>query len=171
MWLGHPFPCPFKLAANGKCMTEGEQSKPEPGRDRYGRTGEPRKTRGIRFTQSEWEKVRMAAERRNISAAEFVRATILDVARDTNGIGTDAKLADLAPLIERTFRYAYILATLKRDEMLRDGRGDEVEDLIAAAREVQDSVQRQQPSLQTQRARASASDRPEHETDGASSRR
>ena len=44
------------------------------------------------------------------------------------------------PLIERTFRYVYMLATLKRDELVRDGRGDEAEKLIAAAREVQDGL-------------------------------
>lgn len=32
--------------------------------------------------------------------------------------------AELAPLIERTFRYVYMLTTLRRDELIRDGRGD-----------------------------------------------
>ena len=36
----------------------------------------------------------------------------------------------LAPLIERTFRYAYLLATLKRDEMVDEGRGAEVDGMV-----------------------------------------
>ena len=48
----------------------------------------------------------------------------------------------LEPLIERTFRYCYMVATKMRDEMIRDGREEELEKLIAAARAVQETLGR-----------------------------
>ena len=103
------------------------------------RAGDPRKTRGIRFSESEWEEVKAAAERHDVPAAEFVRATILEVARGRERPGAD--LASLAPLIERTFRYAWMLATHRRDELIEAGRGEEMEKLVEAARELQESLQ------------------------------
>ena len=48
----------------------------------------------------------------------------------------------LAPLIERMFRYTWFLATEKRDAMVREGRGKEVDALVAEARTLQDSLRR-----------------------------
>jgi len=93
-----------------------------------------RRTRGIRFSETEWREVREAAERRGVPAAEFVRATVLGAARGGDGA---PDLAALAPLIERTFRYAWMLATLRRDEMAAAGRGEEVERLVERARDFQ----------------------------------
>ena len=59
---------------------------------------------------------------------------------NASGVEAPAIPVGLAPLIERTFRYAYLLATLKRDEMIDEGRGAEVEALVKAARKLQDSV-------------------------------
>ena len=59
---------------------------------------------------------------------------------NASGDETSTIPVGLAPLIERTFRYAYLLATLKRDERVDQGRGAEVEALVKAARELQDSV-------------------------------
>ena len=39
------------------------------------------------------------------------------------------------------FRFTYMLATHKRDELSRDWRGDETEKLVKAARELQDLLQ------------------------------
>ena len=76
-----------------------------------------RKPRAIRFSDSEWEEVKKAAERYRVPAAEYVRTTILHIARDPSGPGSGTIPADLVPLIERTFRYAYMLATKLRDDM------------------------------------------------------
>jgi len=46
----------------------------------------------------------------------------------------------LAPLIERTFRATYMLASRMRDEMLDAGRSEELDALIRAARELQDEL-------------------------------
>ena len=42
--------------------------------------------------------------------------------------------ADLAPLIERTFRYTYMLATRMRDEMVDNGQAEELDKLVNEAR-------------------------------------
>ncbi len=141
MSAGCPFPGPVRATGRGDCMTTTYPSKPEPGSAEAIEPDEPRKTKGIRFSRSEWAEIKAAAERRDVAAAEFVRTTCLDAARDPTNAGADAILADMAPLIERIFRYVYMLATLRRDELVRDGRGEEVEKLIAAAREVQDRLQ------------------------------
>ena len=43
----------------------------------------------------------------------------------------------------RIYRSTHILATLKRDEMLREGRDGEMEKTIQAARELQASLRKQ----------------------------
>ena len=98
------------------------------------KAADARRTRGIRFSDSEWEEVKTAAESLDMPAAEFVRERILGIARGESGANTAAVLAALTPLIERTFRYTYMLATHKRDDLTRDGRGEEMEQLVKAAR-------------------------------------
>ena len=121
-------------------MTRTDPSTPgSPGTD-AGLQDETRKTRGIRFTQSEWEEIKAAALRHDVAAAEFVRMACLDAARADEEVDAQPRTTDLAPLVERTFRYCYMLATLRRDELIQDGRGDEVERLIATARDIQDGL-------------------------------
>ena len=127
-------------------MTTTDPSKPEPGGTDTGLPDETRKTRGIRFTQSEWDEIKAAALGRDVAAAEFVRMACLDAARAGREVDAQSGTADLAPLVERTFRYAYMLATLKRDELVNDGRGDEVERLIWAARGIQDGLRKGRPA-------------------------
>ena len=98
-----------------------------------------RKTRSIRFTDAEWREVRLAAERHGVPAAEFVRDTILAAARGDRA----PSLAALAPLIERTFRYSWMLATQKRNELDEAGRGAEMETLVKEARALQHRLQDQ----------------------------
>ena len=115
-------------------MTDSDPLPAESAAAAAGDRGAARRTRGIRFSESEWREVRAAAERRGVPAAEFVRAAVLGAARG----GNDASdLAALAPLIERTFRYAWMLATLRRDEMAAAGRGEEVERLVEQAKDFQ----------------------------------
>ena len=122
-------------------MTEPDPHEPETRGASSDKPTDVRKPRGIRFSDSEWEEVRTAAERNDVPVAEFVRDTILDIARGRAAAETPTFPADLVPLIERTFRYAYMLATHKRDDLVRDGRGDEMEKLVKAARELQDQLQ------------------------------
>ena len=106
------------------------------------KSGDVRKTRGIRFSESEWEEVKKAAAAHEMPAAEFVRERILELARAPESVGPGPVAGSMAPLIERMFRYTWFLATEKRGEMLREGREDELDKLIAEARAFQKSLRR-----------------------------
>ena len=121
-------------------MTPTDAPDPADGDPPADKQGDARRTRGIRFSDSEWEEVKTAAERHAVPAAEFVREKILDFARSPDGPDAAAIPPSLAPLIERMFRYTWLLATLKRDELVRDGRGEEIEKLVEEARALQDSL-------------------------------
>ena len=105
-----------------------------------GKPGDNRRTRSIRFSDSEWEEVKRAARAHGLPAAEFVRQTILGLACDPAGGGAPLIPPSLAPLIERMFRYTWFLATERRGAMLREGRGEELEKLVAEARDFQESL-------------------------------
>ena len=92
-------------------------------------------------SDSEWEEARTAAERNDVPVVEFVRERILEVTRGPAAADITGIPAHLAPLMERNFRYTYMLATQKRDDLIRDGHGDEIEKLVKAARHLQDSLQ------------------------------
>ena len=88
--------------------------------DDHGTTGAEakRQPHSIRFLEPEWERIEVFAEARGLTAPEFVRfATLAAVADEGNSA------VRLVPLIERTFRTTYILASRLRNEMLdRAGR-------------------------------------------------
>lgn len=118
-------------------MTKSDRTEPESGNAPTANQGGARRTRGIRFSDSEWQEVKAAAELHDVPAAEFVRTKILDAARGRAG----ATPASLAPLIERTFRYAYMLVTHKHGELIHEGRGEELEKLAQEAQALQDELQ------------------------------
>ena len=62
-------------------MTKNDRPNPESANTPTAKRGNARRTRGIRFSDSEWEQVKAAAEMHDVPAAEFVRKTILDFAR------------------------------------------------------------------------------------------
>ena len=99
---------------------------------------EKRTPRSIRFHDPEWERIEAFAEARGLAAAEFVRFAALAAIGDESGVaGGTGRLDRLAPLIERTFRYGYMIATKMRGDMLEAGREEELEALVAAARGLQ----------------------------------
>ena len=106
---------------------------------------DPRKSRTIRFSDSEWNQVETAANEQGIPAAQFVRDAALSATHGKSVEDVGTLPPGLVKLIETTYRYAYILATLKRDELIRSRRGDEMEELVRAARESQ-SLLLNQPS-------------------------
>lgn len=94
----------------------------------------------IRFSDPEWRLVENAAIKRGIPVAEYVRTVALDAA-EGKFASSDAVLAPgHIELLERTYRSVYILSTLKRDEMVCEGRGSEMDTLVKAARESQKSL-------------------------------
>lgn len=97
---------------------------------------ETRTPHSIRFLDPEWDRIKAFAEDRGLAAPEFVRFAALAAIGD--GAGDPA--ARLAPLIERTFRATYMLASRMRDEMLDAGRVEDLDALIRTARELQDEL-------------------------------
>ena len=126
-------------------MSEVERNSASGDGNAAARADDLRRTRSIRFSDSEWEEVKRAARGHDMPAAEFVRQTMLGLARGGEGAGPAPVPPSWAPLIERTFRYAWFLATEKRDEMLREERGEEVDRLVAEARAFQESLRRGAP--------------------------
>ena len=94
-----------------------------------------RRPRSIRFAHSEWNLIEQAALRHGITAGELVRAGAIALAEDRLGESPPASLSPghLA-LIEAIYRSVYLVATLKREELLDAGHKDDVEALIDAAR-------------------------------------
>ena len=123
-------------------MNDTSPAIPESESDTEHKAGESRRARSIRFSDSEWETVEKAATARGMSAAEFARHAALGVASGQYGAEQGAVSPQYAELIERIFRSTHILVTLKRDEMVREGRSDELDDLVKTARELQESVLR-----------------------------
>ncbi len=123
-------------------MSEHARNEAVGGENAPGRAEDNRKTRSIRFSESEWDEVRNAALAHDLPAAEFVRDRILALVRAPEGAVAPTVVPSMAPLIERMFRYTWFLATEKRDAMLREGREAELEKLVAEARALQESLVR-----------------------------
>ena len=123
-------------------MSEQDRSEAAGSETPSEKAGDARKTRGIRFSESEWEEVKNAAADHEMPAAEFVRERILALARAPEGGDASLAAPSLAPLIERMFRYTWFLATEKRDAMMHEGREQELDALVAEARAFQVSLRR-----------------------------
>ena len=105
------------------------------------RHGDPRTSRSIRFSDREWEQVSQAAARHDMnSPAEFVRNAAMTMARNEALMTRGALSPGLVQLIEHTFRGVFFLSTIKRDELIRQGREDEVESVVQAGREAQSEL-------------------------------
>ena len=94
--------------------------------------------RTIRFFDRDWERIETFAVMRGMTVTELIRTTVL------SALGEEPALKDsggrLAPQVEQMFRYTHILATALRNEMLKNGRGDELEELIRSARDLQSEL-------------------------------
>jgi len=121
-------------------MNESPPGMPEPRSESEEKGGEPRRARSIRFSDAEWESVEQAADERGMNVAEFVRHTALGVASGRYAANRGGLSPRHVDLIERIFRSTHILVTLKRDELIREGRGDELTELVKATREFQESL-------------------------------
>ena len=121
-------------------MSENQRTDAETGATPDEKQTDTRTPRGIRFSDSEWDEVKKAAAEHKIPAAEFVRDAALGLARNRNVADSAAMPPGIVALIERIYRSTYIVATLKRDEMLREGRGDELDEMIKLARETQATI-------------------------------
>ena len=127
-------------------MNDTTSDAPESGPDPEEKGGESRRARSIRFSDSEWEAVEKAAAERGMNAAEFARHATLGVASGRYGDERGALAPQYAELIERIFRSTHILVTLKRDELIRNGRREELDELIRSTRMLQESVIENRPT-------------------------
>ena len=103
---------------------------------------EPRTPRSIRFFDSEWARIE-EAKARGMNAAELVRHAAVSFAKGKFTAKAEAFLHDIAAQIERMFRGIYVLSTLKRDEMTREGQQEEFERIHKAAYKAQESIRNQ----------------------------
>ena len=99
------------------------------------RAGDPRRSRTIRFSDSEWQLIEDAALRQGIPASQLVRTVILAAVEERLDRPAEPAIAPghLA-LIEATYRAVYVLATINREEMLDAERGKELDEIVEAAR-------------------------------------
>ena len=93
-----------------------------------------RRPRSVRFSDSEWSLIERAAARHGIPAGELVRSGAVAAAEDRLDEPPPQTLSKgHAALIEAIYRSVYVMATLKREELLDAKRDQEVDDLVAAA--------------------------------------
>ena len=105
------------------------------------RPGNARTSRTIRFSDREWEQISHAAARHDMnSAAEFVRNAAVTMAKDDSLLSRGALSPGVVQMIEHTFRGVLFLSSLKRDELISEGRQDEVESMVRAGREAQSKL-------------------------------
>ena len=117
-------------------MTETDRNPIETDIDLPEKRSHARTARTLRFSDFEWELVQNAARRSGIAAAEFIRNAALSTAEDKSA----AIPPGISAQIERIYRGVYLLSTLKRDEMVREGRQEELDRTMGAARESQASL-------------------------------
>ena len=116
-------------------MPGSDRKRPGTGSEPDRKRGDARKPRSIRFADSEWKLVERAAARHGIPSGELVRAGALALAEDRLGEPPPATLSKgHAALVEATYRLVYVMATLRREDLLGAGRETELDDLIAEAR-------------------------------------
>ena len=75
-----------------------------------------------------------------MNAAEFARHAAMGVASGRYGVEQAALPRQFSELIEWIFRSTHFLVTLKRDELIHEGRGKELDELVKSTRELQNSL-------------------------------
>ena len=121
-------------------MNDRSLATPESGSDSEPEPSESRRAHSIRFSDSEWVSVEGAMIARGMNAAEFARHAALGIASGQYGEAQGSLPPLYANLIERIFRSTHILVRLRRDELIREGRGGKLDELVKTSRELQDSL-------------------------------
>ncbi|MCY4393765.1 MAG: hypothetical protein OXC10_01330 [Rhodospirillaceae bacterium] len=118
-------------------MARNDRKSPGTGKNTGGSRADARRSHSIRFADSEWKLIEKAAARQGIPAGEFARSGALAAAEDRIA---EASPAVLSPghlaLIESTWRMAWVLATLNREQLLDAEREDDLDELVTEAQEV-----------------------------------
>ena len=98
---------------------------------------EVRTPRAIRFSKPERQRFKSAATDRGVSCGEFVREAALSRATAISAHESTTISPGIDALNRQTHRYVYVLSTIRRNDLLRDGRGREVDDIVDLARKAQ----------------------------------
>ena len=101
------------------------------------KNSDKRSPRSIRFSETEWQLVEQAADDIGILPATFARNAALSVAAERKTVASRALPSGIVELIKRIYLSTYIVSTLKRDEMIHEGRRGELDRTIQAARDTQ----------------------------------
>ena len=116
-------------------MTRNDRKDAGTGNSRGENRGATRRSHSIRFADSEWNLIERAAARQGVPAGEFARSGALAASEERIA---ELPAATLSPghlaLIESTWRMAYVLATLNREQLLDTERGEDLDELVAEAR-------------------------------------
>lgn len=118
-------------------MTENHSLTADSSENSDEKHGESRSPRSIRFSDSEWTCIEREARERGMTAAELVRHAALSFATGKLTANSTGFPPEIAAQIERIYRGVYFLSTLKRDELLRDGRKNELDRVMKDARDSQ----------------------------------
>ena len=117
-------------------MPRSDRKQPGTGGKPDENRSDARKPRSVRFSDSEWKLIGRAAARHGVPAGELVRSGAIAAAEDRLGEPPPATLSTgHAALIEEIYRFAYVMATLRRNELLDAKRNEELDDLVEQARE------------------------------------
>lgn len=123
-----------KLLYNSQKMARNDRRNSGTGSKPVESPGDARRPRSVRFSDSEWGLIEQAAARQGIPAGELVRSGAVAAAEDRLREPPPQTLSKgHAALIEAIYRSVYVMATLKREELLDAKRDQEVDDLVAAA--------------------------------------
>ena len=99
------------------------------------RAGHPRRSRTIRFSDSEWRLVEDAALRQGIPASQLVRAVTLAAAEERLDRPAEAAIPPgYLALIEEIYRGVYLLTTLRGQELLQAERKEELDSIVSDGR-------------------------------------
>ena len=120
-------------------MAKNEPSRSATGSADGAQADTSRKNHVIRFSDSEWGLIDNEARKREVSASEFVRIAALEAATGKAHGPPGAISPKLASYIENIDRGVYLLATLKRNEMIREGRRKELDEMVREAKRIQDN--------------------------------
>lgn len=123
-------------AIGGNTMTEKHSAAADSGE----KPAESRSPRSIRFSDFEWACIEQEAAERGMTAAELVRHAAVGFATGKLTASSSAFPPGIAAQFERIYRGVYLLSTLKRDEMVREGRREELDRIGKDARESQAAI-------------------------------
>ena len=100
-----------------------------------GGAGDFRRSRTIRFSDSEWQLVEDAALRHGIPASQLVRAATLAAAEERLDRPAEAAVPPgYLALIEDIYRGVYLLTTLRGEELVREKRKKQLDSIVKDGR-------------------------------------